>query len=73
MINFQLIEKFLFPKKIDFFRRLFFIIINGLLELIGISLLLFFIKIISSSGEIVSILNYNFETKNISDVVKNYN
>ena len=70
MINFQLIEKFLFPKKIDFFRRLFFIIINGLLELIGISLLLFFIKIISSSGEIVSILNYNFETKNISDVVK---
>lgn len=68
MFNFKLIEKFLFPKKIQFFYRLFLIVITGLLELIGISLLLLFIKIISSDGEIINFLNFSFQARNFTDV-----
>ena len=68
MINFQLIEKFLFPKKINFFYRLFLIVVTGLLELIGISLLLLFIKIIASDGEIINFLNFSFQARNFTDV-----
>lgn len=69
MINFQLIEKFLFPKKVIFFYRLFLIVLNGCLELIGISLLLFFIKIISSNNEKIEFLNYSFQAKNLQDII----
>ncbi len=69
MINFQLIEKLLFPKKIVFFYRLFLILLNGCLEIIGISLLLLFIKIISSNGEAVEIFNYSFKANNLDDIV----
>ena len=68
MFNFKLIEKFLFPKKIQFFYRLFLIVITGLLELIGISLLLLFIKIIASDGEIINFLNFSFQARNFTDV-----
>ncbi len=69
MINFQLIEKFLFPKKVIFFYRLFLIVLNGCLELIGISLLLFFIKIISLNNEKIEFLNYSFEANNLQDII----
>ena len=69
MLNFRLIQKFLFPNKIHFFFRLIFILFNGLLELIGISLLLFFIKIISSTDEIISIFQFKFYAKNYSDII----
>jgi len=69
MFNFKLIQKFLFPNKIDFFLRLIFIVFNGLLELIGISLLLFFIKIISSTDEVISFLQFKFYAKNYTDII----
>lgn len=69
MFNFRLIQKFLFPNKIQFFLRLIFIVFNGLLEIIGISLLLFFIKIISSTDEVISIFNFDFYAKNYSDII----
>ena len=69
MINFQLIEKLLFPKKIVFFYRLFLILLNGCLEIIGISLLLLFIKIISSNEDTIEILHYSFKANNLSDIV----
>ncbi len=69
MINFQLIEKLLFPKRIVFFYRLFLILLNGCLEIIGISLLLLFIKIISSNEDTIEILHYSFKANNLSDIV----
>ena len=69
MFNFQLIEKLLFPKRIVFFYRLFLILLNGCLEIIGISLLLLFIKIISSNEDTIEILHYSFKANNLSDIV----
>lgn len=69
MFNFKLIQKFLFPNKIHFFLRLIFIVFNGLLELIGISLLLFFIKIISSTDEVISFFQFKFYAKNYTDII----
>ncbi len=69
MFNFKLIQKFLFPNKIHFFLRLIFIVLNGLLEIIGISLLLFFIKIISSTDEVISFFQFKFYAKNYTDII----
>ena len=69
MFNFKLIQKFLFPNKIHFFLRLIFIVFNSLLELIGISLLLFFIKIISSTDEVISFFQFKFYAKNYTDII----
>ena len=68
MINFRLIEKFIFPKIIFFYYRVFLIVINGLLELIGIGLLLFFIKIISLKEQTLVFYNFSFNNDNFSDL-----
>ena len=68
MINFRLIEKFIFPKIIFFYYRIFLIVINGLLELIGIGLLLFFIKIISLKEQTLVFYNFSFNNDNFSDI-----
>jgi ABC-type bacteriocin/lantibiotic exporter with double-glycine peptidase domain len=68
MINIRLIEKFIFPKIIFFYYRIFLIVINGLLELIGIGLLLFFIKIISLKEQNIVFYNFSFNNDNFSDL-----
>ena len=68
MINYRLIEKFIFPKIIFFYYRIFLIVINGLLELIGIGLLLFFIKIISLKEQSLIFYNFSFNNDNFSDL-----
>ncbi len=69
MINFSLIEKFLFPKIVFFYLRIFFYVINGLLELIGISLLLIFIKIISSKGSEINFYGLSIDGSNFSNIL----
>ena len=69
MINFNLIEKFLFPKIIFFYLRIFFFVINGLLELIGISLLLVFIKIISTEDSSINFFIFTIEESNFSNII----
>ena len=69
MINFNLIEKFLFPKIIFFYLRIFFFVINGLLELIGISLLLVFIKIISTEDSSINFFIFKIEESNFSNII----
>jgi len=69
MINFNLIEKFLFPKIIFFYLRIFFFVINGLLELIGISLLLVFIKIISTEDPSINFFIFTIEESNFSNII----
>ena len=68
MINFRLIEKFIFPKLIFFYLRIVLIVINGLLELIGIGLLLFFIKIISTKEKVLTFYTFSFDNNNFNDL-----
>ena len=68
MIKLSLIEKFVFPKIIHFYYRIFLIVINGLLELIGISLLILFIKIISSQDQDIEFFVFTFKSNEFSNI-----